>query len=311
MDNDAIRDIERIIELKKGDAGRLNHIKNMLQKDRPLYVSDSRYFEALRKKYLTADTVQEAQVISQVVKPSIDRPRGRKRITDDPPKSSPAWYVLPVFLSIIGGMISYLCLRVNNHRRARNTLIVGSVLFALQLTLVLGVLGYVYAEIDVVPTSLTPEQIKQRAVTVPDHLDPYMYTYGLYSIMVQYEGQIIDIAPIFDSYILLVEIQSDSSENFVIRSNFEPQTIEAKAWIEDLDRNLNSLDSDDTHVKIWGVVQGNDYIVSCFNSSISWILSTVCAEYDTILSQRLGLGKNLEQSMIIQEVDVYLLERFS
>lgn len=45
-------------------------------------------------------------------------------------RSSRAWYLLPVFLSIVGGIIAYLGLRHVDPRRARKTLLVGVSTFA-------------------------------------------------------------------------------------------------------------------------------------------------------------------------------------
>ena len=52
---------------------------------------------------------------------------GKIIIVTNPPRSSAAWYLLPIFLSIIGGTISYLCLRKQDPSRARRTFILGVV----------------------------------------------------------------------------------------------------------------------------------------------------------------------------------------
>ena len=40
-------------------------------------------------------------------------------------KKSNAWYLLPIFLGIIGGIIAYFVLRNSDSRKARNCLIIG------------------------------------------------------------------------------------------------------------------------------------------------------------------------------------------
>ncbi len=51
-------------------------------------------------------------------------------------RSSKAWYLLPLCLWILGGIISYACLRKRDPGRARNTLILGSAFFGIFLVLV-------------------------------------------------------------------------------------------------------------------------------------------------------------------------------
>lgn len=43
------------------------------------------------------------------------------------------WYILPIFFSIIGGIISFFAIRHDDPEKARNCLIVGIVLFILPI----------------------------------------------------------------------------------------------------------------------------------------------------------------------------------
>ena len=52
-------------------------------------------------------------------------------------KPSKAWYLLPICFWILGGIISYACLRKRDPGRARNTLILGSLFFGMFIALVL------------------------------------------------------------------------------------------------------------------------------------------------------------------------------
>ena len=54
-----------------------------------------------------------------------------------------AWYLLPVFLSILGGVIAYLILRSKDPALAKRTLLLGVALFAALLAAIvaLGAIG--------------------------------------------------------------------------------------------------------------------------------------------------------------------------
>lgn len=68
--------------------------------------------------------------------------RDMKRSAAPPPppssgrRSSRAWYLLPIFLSVVGGAIAYLGLRRKDPVRARNTLLLGSATFAMFVAIV-------------------------------------------------------------------------------------------------------------------------------------------------------------------------------
>lgn len=68
-------------------------------------------------------------------------------------KKSNTWYLLPIFLGIIGGIIAYFVLRNSDSRKARNCLIVGIVV------LVLGIVVLAYAD-----STLTDEDRERIAV---------------------------------------------------------------------------------------------------------------------------------------------------
>lgn len=52
LDEELIEHILYLIDIRKGDSGRLNYILSMLQEGRPLYVSDRKYLESLISKYI-------------------------------------------------------------------------------------------------------------------------------------------------------------------------------------------------------------------------------------------------------------------
>jgi len=48
-----------------------------------------------------------------------------------PPSKSKWWYLLPIFFSIIGGVIAYFVLKKDDAKLAKNCLIVGVIMFML------------------------------------------------------------------------------------------------------------------------------------------------------------------------------------
>lgn len=328
LDHDAIGDIYKLIELKKGDVGRLSHIRDMLQKDRPLYGSDKRYLDELRRKYLTSDThIQKEPSVSEFVRSEPetikntsydkertsnndrvlnesesseidlkdvqirshgaesrrdDYPRSRENviIVNQPRQSSAAWYLLPIFLSIVGGVISYLCLRKQDPRRARNTIILGAILFVIPIALLFGILGYVFEDTSVSSTNLTPAQIKQGAIMVP--YDSLMNNNNAYEgEIIQYEGRIVQVVNNFGAYAIRVEVPgSELLESDVIWSNFKPQTGEEESWIKNLERKHDPFGQDPENVKVWGISKG-------------------LKEYTTLIGT----------TLTVPEVDVHIIER--
>ena len=54
---------------------------------------------------------------------------------DSEKKRSNWWFLLPIFLGLIGGIIAFFVLRNDDHRKARNCLYLGLVLFAIGIAL--------------------------------------------------------------------------------------------------------------------------------------------------------------------------------
>jgi len=51
--------VNELLKLKKGDQGRLEHIKKALEKGTTLFVSDSKYLKTLTEQYLINDTEKQ------------------------------------------------------------------------------------------------------------------------------------------------------------------------------------------------------------------------------------------------------------
>ena len=55
------------------------------------------------------------------------------------------WYLLPIFLDIVGGIIAYFVLRHDDPQKAKNCLLLGAVLFVMHLAVVGAGIAFWYA----------------------------------------------------------------------------------------------------------------------------------------------------------------------
>jgi len=156
-DKDSIDQVKNLIDNKIGDAGRLEHILSMMHRNKALYESDKRYLKKILKEKTGIDFVQpegvnhnddlrlqpnEDHVDTAVVNTgnSVDITGSVERgmtvqnaVTRSPSK---AWYLLPIFLGVLGGTISWACLRKSHPAQARRTLVVGVGIFALFIIMI-------------------------------------------------------------------------------------------------------------------------------------------------------------------------------
>ena len=58
------------------------------------------------------------------------------------------WYLLPIFLDIVGGVIAYFVLRSDDPQKARNCLLLGAVLFIIHAALFAASLIFGFAILD-------------------------------------------------------------------------------------------------------------------------------------------------------------------
>ncbi len=88
MSDELIENVLHLINLKKGDVGRLNYILSMLQEDRTLYTSDKKYLESLISTYIEPSkrtrgqqSVEELKTELSQVKAKLERieKRGYKK----------------------------------------------------------------------------------------------------------------------------------------------------------------------------------------------------------------------------------------
>ena len=192
--------------------------------------------------------------------------------------SSRAWYLLPIFLSIIGGVISYTVLKKKDPIRARKTFALGAILFALFMLFIIGVVIYGDQDIDIlkssstnvqvpesksVPYNMSAKDIRENAITVPyDLLVKYSDVYA--GDIIHYTGYVVGVQEDRngDPYALKIEMYDTDDSVFVhekiIWSNYKPQTHEQRELIEHLDKNsgLITLPNSDNAVDVWAISKG-------------------------------------------------------
>ena len=105
MVDDVLNQVIKLLEIKKGDTARLQHIKETIENKKTLYNSDKKYLEKLSSKYLVEDTKQKEDI-------SIDYPKKSKNIC----------HMCDKKVSIISGFTCSYCgvLVCDNHRIPEN-----------------------------------------------------------------------------------------------------------------------------------------------------------------------------------------------
>ena len=229
-------DVNELLSKNHGDESRLLHIKETIEKNKILYVSDRKYLTNLSKRHLNQknpevkkqvflkysqkseselysenenvvnenvvnenvvnenvvneNVVNENTIINENTEINLDdhdiqgnnsfcNNCGSKILENtqfctecgsslEPPpqtnsstqsqypiqggKPSAAWYLLPIFFSVIGGIISWACIRDRDPRMAKNNLILGILLTVIPIiigvVLALGMMAIPYSGLD-------------------------------------------------------------------------------------------------------------------------------------------------------------------
>ena len=106
---DMIRDLQ---DGKLGDQGRLAYVMDRIEKGRPIYDSDEQY---VREKFrqLREEITRESEETPDVPQDRVAPPEPQPSVA---PKDKPskAWYVLSIFLGLLGGVIAFAALRKRN-----------------------------------------------------------------------------------------------------------------------------------------------------------------------------------------------------
>ena len=272
-------------EARIGDPGRLAHIMERIENGRVIYNSDEQYVRQ-KFKQLREEITRESEDEPEQPDPSQDGvtspppdpepPVSRKAGNDTRP--SKAWYILPIFLGILGGLIAYARLRKRSRGMAYKTLGLGTGLTALFFALILAA-----GISDTNPASeYTDEEIKRLAVTIPyESLVDQSDTHA--GEIVRYEGALVQVKKQpFDEYILRVGINPERfTATDIILLKYTPVSDEEKAWLDKTENELKPFMEDGLEtVTFWGISKG-------------------LAEYNTVFGQKVTLP----------EVDVILLER--
>ena len=216
-------------------------------------------------------------------------PRGRSSGAGD--RASAAWYLLPIFMSIIGGIISYAALRHRDRSRARKTLVLGAALFGL-LVAAAAAIVMSGSSVDMRGTEggaaasyagMTDAEIKRASIEVPYAAlaaDPA----GHAGMIIRYDGHIVQAERdlLWNSYVMRIGTDLDEiglpGED--IWSEYAPRTDAEERWLDGLDREGLIMPGEDSRASAWGLFRG-------------------LQEYDTLFG-----GKRY-----IPAVDVLILER--
>ena len=289
--------VKDLQDARMGNPGRLAYIMKRIEDGRSIYNSDEQYVR-YKFKHLRGEITGESKDESEQPDVSKDTVTSQKPdtfediVTSPPPDPQPAvphevandrypnkaWYVLPIFLGVLGGLIAYAKLRRRNKSMAYKTLGLGVGITMLFLVPMLATDTF---ETEPV-AQYTDEEIKGQAVTIP-----YESLVNQSEIhtgeIVRYEGTLVQVKKqSFDEYILRVGItQERFTATDIMLLNYKPVTEGEKAWLDKAENELQPFMTDGREtIEFWGISKG-------------------LAEYNTILDQK----------VTIPEVDVIILER--
>ena len=289
--------IKDLQDAQMGDQGRLAYIMKRIEDGRSIYNSDEQYvrykFGQLRME-ITSESKEESEQ-PDTSKDTVASPppdTSKDTVTSPPPDLQPtvtpkiannrhpskAWYVLPLFLGLLGGLIAYAKLRRRNKSMAYKTLGLGVGITMLFLVPMLAVSTFEPEPV----AQYTDEEIKGQAVTIP--YESLVNQSEIHAEeIVRYEGTLVQVKKqLFDEYILRVGItQERFTATDIILLNYKPVTDEEKAWLDRAENELQPFMTDGREtIEFWGISKG-------------------LAEYNTILDQK----------VTIPEVDAIILER--
>ena len=267
-----------------GDQKRLAYIMDRIESGRPIYNSDEQYvrqkFGQLRKE-ITSESEDESEQPDTSQDSVTSLPPDQQSVSSEAVNGShpsKAWYVLPIFLGALGGLIAYAKLRRRNKSMAYKTLGLGVGITMLFLVPMLAASTF---ETEPV-AQYTDEEIKGQAVTIP-----YESLINQSEIhtgeIVRYEGTLVQVKKqSFDEYILRVGItQERFTATDIILLNYKPVTEGEKDWLDRAENELPPFMTDGREtIAFWGISKG-------------------LAEYTT----------TFDQKVTIPEIDVIILER--
>ena len=171
------------------------------------------------------------------------------------PPVSKAWYLLPIFLGIIGGLASWAAIRGRNPPQSRKMLMAGAITTALFV----GTIAYAGYTAQNLPIELSTIEIRTSSIAVP--YDSLMENPDSYvGEIIRYEGEVIQVRHMFgDDYVLRVRTADTPLSTDAIWSNFEATSEDERAWLDGLaDRNVLDFESkvENPEVYVWGTFKG-------------------------------------------------------
>ena len=192
----------------------------------------------------------------------------------DAPRDRPskAWYAMPIFLGLLGGVIAFVALRKRNRGTAYKNLGVG---VGITMILPMLVLGAYMAEggsftdaLDSKPVpEYTAEEIRRQAVTVPYQFltdQPEMHE----GETVYYKGELVQAqSQLFGEYVLRVKIAEGASD--VIWVNYTPTSDEEKTLLNKVEAESNKLFRETEAIEFWGISKGLKEYTARFGNKIT------------------------------------------
>ena len=188
---------------------------------------------------------------------------------DDPSK---AWYDMPVFLGMLGGIIAFVVLARRDRGMAYKSLIIGTAITVILVAPLFGLIvltegvdgiyNLSYQLVDnIVDTDesaeYADEEAKRLAVTIPyDFLMSDGETYS--DEIVHYVGVTKQVKSLgFGEYLVMVAVEQDGFLDVGnIWVNYEPVSDEEKEWMGMNERESNIYGKNDKTVEFWGVLKG-------------------------------------------------------
>ena len=176
-------------------------------------------------------------------------------------KPSKAWYLLPIFFWILGGIVSYVCLRKRDPGRARNTLILGSVFFGMFIALVL--VGSTIPDVSTTDSTISDVDVDNINSTNSTHYD-------------QVESTNPTILPI--SKVLEPQVHKISYDTI-------PEYVDSEIVITAIDNAIQFWESDNPHLDLQLVDSDSDLELTWSK----WMPSSTLGVYRTFNSTINGM----------------------
>ena len=311
--------IKDLQDAPMGDQGRLAYIMKRIEDGRSIYNSDEQYVR-YKFKHLRGEITSESKDESEqpdVSKDTVTSPKPdtfEDIVTSPPPDPQPAvpheaandrhpskaWYILPIFLWLLGGIIAFAALRKRHRGMAYKNLGLG---IGLTMLLVVPLIAVSVFDAESVEQHIdkevneqtvntpdsksdipyTNEEIKRRAVSIPyEALVEQIDTHT--GEIVRYEGTIVQVLehPFNDEYVLRVGlVQERFGANDIVWLNYKPVSDEDRMWLGANIGMVNPFDDENAEtVSFFGILKG-------------------LREYETLVGN----------IITIPEIDVLILER--